>query len=97
MTKEEASKLWPMVKAFSEGKQVQFYDENQHIWRDLDSDPYMSGHIKYRIKPERRKFVIFWNKELNRLETFKAIEAPTYYDRDILERINVTEDEPQTT
>ena len=51
MTKEEAKKLLPVIKAFAEGKTIQY--ETRDGWIDLDAlYPHSDILSKYRIKPE---------------------------------------------
>ena len=49
MTREEAKELLPIIKAFSEGKSVQFSDEGN--WYKTENPAFASGTM-YRIKPE---------------------------------------------
>lgn len=51
MTREEAKELLPIIKAFSEGKSVQFSDEGN--WYKTENPAFASGTM-YRIKPESR-------------------------------------------
>jgi len=50
MTPEYAKELLPIIKAFSEGKEIQYYDSSVHDWVIIQS-PYFSGSTKWRIKP----------------------------------------------
>ena len=53
MTKEEAKKLLPVIKAFAEGKTIQY--ETRDGWIDLDAlYPHSDILSKYRIKPEQK-------------------------------------------
>ena len=49
MTREEAKELLPIIKAFAEGKSVQFSDEGN--WYKTENPAFASGTM-YRIKPE---------------------------------------------
>lgn len=52
MTREDAKKLLPIIKAYSEGKTVQTFDSTHNKWNDL-SEPVFDGYPSiYRIKPE---------------------------------------------
>lgn len=51
MTREEAKELLPIIKAFAEGKTIQFYEGN-HKWRDVSLPDFQSNPKCYRIKPE---------------------------------------------
>ena len=50
MTRETAKKLLPIIKAFSEGKQIQFFGGT--IWEDRNTLSFDSDPSRYRIKPE---------------------------------------------
>lgn len=56
MDREQAKKLWPIIKAFAEGKQIQYFrKDSTPQWIDVSSDVSVdfSGHFsRYRIKPE---------------------------------------------
>ena len=50
MTRENAKELLPIIKAYSEGKKIQFFDDEKWVDREIlsfDSEPH-----RYRIKPE---------------------------------------------
>ena len=51
VTREEAKELLPIIKAFAEGKSVQFSDEGN--WYKTENPAFASGTM-YRIKPESR-------------------------------------------
>ena len=52
MTREDAKKLLPIIKTYSEGKTVQTFDITHNKWNDL-SEPVFDGcPSNYRIKPE---------------------------------------------
>ena len=50
MKSETAKELLPIIKAFSEGKQIQFFGGT--IWEDRNSLSFDSDSSRYRIKPE---------------------------------------------
>ena len=50
ITKENAEKLLPIIKAFSEGKQIQHFNIDK--WEDTDFMPFTDHPSYYRIKPE---------------------------------------------
>ena len=78
MTREEAKRLLPIIKAFSDGKTLQYRvspsiprPDNRDVsylkeWVDLDEDKFdgfcFDGTINYRIKPET-KYRPFKTKE----------------------------------
>lgn len=60
MIQEEAKDLWPLIKAWSEGKIVQFQGTDG-VWRDFNPDPDLSFNYPpdcYRLKPEPRRIFI---------------------------------------
>ena len=50
ITREDVKKLLPIMKAFSEGKQIQHFNINK--WEDTDFMPFTDHPSYYRIKPE---------------------------------------------
>lgn len=51
MNREEAAELLPIIKAFSEGKVIQFSAKGKS-WEDLGGNIAFYTNDKYRIKPE---------------------------------------------
>ena len=51
MDREEAKEFLPIIKAFAEGKTIQFCEGN-HKWRDVSLPDFQSNPKCYRIKPE---------------------------------------------
>lgn len=51
ITRENAKKLLPIIKAFSEGKQIQFRN-NMNEWKEYDNFSFTEDVSRYRIKPE---------------------------------------------
>ena len=51
MTREEAQELLPIIKAFAEGKTIQF-KVGDNKWRDMDKPFFGECPSNYRIKPE---------------------------------------------
>ena len=55
MTREEAKKMWPIVKAFSEGKEIEYRDNPTEKWGDvgdIDELSFDAAPECYRIKSE---------------------------------------------
>lgn len=58
MTREEASQLLPFIKAFAEGKTIQYAKRDMSTfrkgveWVDLVNPGWYSEYKQYRIKPE---------------------------------------------
>lgn len=51
MTREEAKELLPIIKAFVEGKTIQYKNKVNPEWEETDC-PIWAKESKYRIKPE---------------------------------------------
>ena len=49
MNRNQAKELLPIIKAFSEGKEIQQTDG--YDWYDLDDPDFMANGSSYRIKP----------------------------------------------
>ena len=50
ITRENAKELLPIIKAYSEGKKIQFFDDEKWVDREILS--FDSEFHRYRIKPE---------------------------------------------
>lgn len=61
MTRKEAKELLPIIQAFAEGKEIEYYDCNNDFWIKTDT-PIWKSKINYRIKPEP-KYRPFESKE----------------------------------
>ena len=61
MTREEAKELLPIIKAFAEGKKIEYHDDNDDEWIETSTPVWQVG-VKYRIKSEP-KYRPFKNKE----------------------------------
>lgn len=54
MTREEAKELLPIIKAYSEGKEIEYFFNTKSDW-DLITDPIFDDKpSKYRIKTETK-------------------------------------------
>lgn len=54
MTRENASKLWPIIKAYGEGKDIEYLGGvgSLVLWDKLPTEPMFDGNYQfYRIKP----------------------------------------------
>lgn len=51
MNRNQAKELLPIIKAFSEGKDVEYFDEGSDKWR-ICVLPQFDYNVKYRIKSE---------------------------------------------
>ena len=64
MTREEAKKLLPIIKAFSDGETIQHLDIINDKWEDVDEFVYHGRVKSYRIKPDSQpKFRSFKDAE----------------------------------
>ena len=61
MTIKEAKELLPVIKAFAEGRKIEYYDDNDYEWIETSTPVWQVG-VKYRIKPEP-KYRPFKNQE----------------------------------
>lgn len=54
MNREQAKALLPIIKAFSEGKTIQwrYIKGNTSLWWDDNNPTFEIGDFDYRIKPE---------------------------------------------
>ena len=50
MTREEAKQMLPIIKAFSEGEDIEYFDTASNIWRK-SIDPSFDEGVNSRIKP----------------------------------------------
>jgi hypothetical protein len=51
MTREEAKQLLPVIQAYAEGEEVQYYYKNGEKWCGIE-EPSFNPNTKWRIKPE---------------------------------------------
>lgn len=83
MTREEAKELLPIIQAFAEGKEIEYYDCNDDDWIKTDT-PIWNSKINYRIKPEP-KYRPFktqeecWNEMLKH-QPFAFLSSANEYD-----------------
>jgi len=56
LNREQAQTLWPIIKAFGEGKTIQTFHNNQ--WSDLVYDKLLNlqTEYKYRMKPDPKVY-----------------------------------------
>ena len=53
MTREEAKELLPIIQAYADGKQIQYFEEYTRRWEDITAPSWIRG-ISYRVKPESK-------------------------------------------
>lgn len=51
MTREEAKEMLPIIQAYADGKQIQYFEECTRRWEDITAPSWIRG-IPYRVKPE---------------------------------------------
>jgi hypothetical protein len=61
MNRKKATELWPIIKAFSEGRAIQVKDNN--IWKDVDDIQLnlkllknLRSHLKIRLRSLKQSF-----------------------------------------
>ena len=52
MTREEVKKMLPIMKAYAEGKTIQFREDINDMWGDIICPLFNKSPSAYRIKPE---------------------------------------------
>ena len=55
MNRDQAKQLLPIIQAFAEGKETQFYSEVLEQWEPLHNPSFSEHPSRYRIKPETIK------------------------------------------
>ena len=55
MNREIAKKFLPLIKAFAEGKEIEFKDSNDNIWSSA-STPTWNPLLEYRVRLKHRDF-----------------------------------------
>lgn len=58
MTKEQAKEYIPLLRAYAEGKTIQYYDEGK--WEDRASLKFSEPQGRYRIKPEQITMAVWF-------------------------------------
>lgn len=60
MTIKEASVLWPIIKAYSEGETIEIYDTDLKSWHTVINPKFTPG-TRYRVKtsPTRKQLAEF--------------------------------------
>ena len=88
MTREEAGQFWPIIKAYSEGKQIEFYNPYEGGWVLIEAPDFSYSANSYRVKkePVYRPFKNAnecW-EEMKRHEPFGWFKLPNGYLYSIL-------------
>lgn len=87
MTRDEAKKLLPVIQAFADGKDVQFYGRVYGqtalgpLWHDTD-DPSFDECTQWRIKPEPLECWVVVDKD--------GDKYTRHSEQDVFEVTNVT-------
>jgi len=64
MTRLKAEALWPIMKAFAKGADVQIQDPETDDWVDVPN-PTFAPEVRWRIKPELPDFEDWWASNFN--------------------------------
>ena len=93
MNRKEAAELLPIIKAFSEGKDIEMRSKNPHAqlngWAKMDE--FIFGNFEYRIKPEP-KYRPFkdteecWD-EMKKHHPFGWVKSTLFKDLALVKRI----------
>jgi len=54
MNREKAAELWPIVKGYAEGAEIEVRGSALHSWEPV-LEPMFYAHLEYRIKPKPRE------------------------------------------
>ena len=60
MNRLHAERLWPVLKAFAEGSEIQMEDCETGEWVDMPN-PTFAPEIRWRVKPENEAFNKWWD------------------------------------
>lgn len=67
MTRERAKELWPVMKGYAEGREVQSRFKNREVNHDswvYSRSPEWHDNVEYRLKPEPREWwEVRWARE----------------------------------
>jgi hypothetical protein len=65
MNRKEVAELWPFIKAFGEGKDIEIRSKNPHAQLNgwVKMDEFIFGNFEYRIKPEPKYRPFYDNAE----------------------------------
>ena len=90
MNRKEAAELFPIIKAFSEGKIIQTSVKGRP-WEDLSENIAFYTNDKYRIKPEP-KYRPFANaeecwQEMKKHQPFGWIKSTLFKDLALIKRV----------
>ena len=89
MNRDSAAKLWPVIKGFAEGRDVQIFVSNDK-WTDVH-DPSFHTNVEYRLKPEPKevwvneypgglRYYYATLAEANRLSTHERLSCKRYIE-----------------
>ena len=108
MTREEAKKLLPIIKAYSEGKAIESrcIKGDTSLWYD-DKDPSFDDDFEYRIKPEKVEHInkeyisgdfVYIHGSLRIINNCDGYYATYYDEEETIQEVNVDiiEDVPLT-
>lgn len=55
MTRQQAKKLLPIIRAYAKGKTIQKKRSSDTLWKDFDEYSDFCDWYEYRIKPKEKK------------------------------------------
>lgn len=99
MTREEAKKLLPIIKAYAEGKAIESrcIKGDTSLWYD-DKDPSFDDDFEYRIKPEKveridKKYIsgdfVYIHGSLRIINNCDGYYATYYDEEETIQEVNV--------
>ena len=93
MNRKEAAELLPIIQAYAEGKNIQYYDSLIDIadWEDCENPNFENLTYKYRIKPEPtyRPFANAeecW-QEMQKHQPFGWVKSTLFKDLALVKRV----------
>lgn len=84
MNRLKAEVLWPIMKAFAKGADIQMQDPETDDWLNVPN-PTFAPEIRWRIKPENEAFENWWgetHRAYSHLEKSTALKAWNAAKRD---------------
>lgn len=61
MNKLHAEKLWPVMKAYAQGAEIQWWNGEDEEWVDHGNPTFAHEH-RWRVKPENVAFERWWSE-----------------------------------
>lgn len=81
MNREQAAKLLPIIKAYSEGAEIQHQSPRDGIgWSDQENPAFMDDAENYRIKPRKVTIAYLLNHPVHKDQITLLDRSLTYGD-----------------